>query len=364
MNPDEEKTILGEIVEDTSAYDVGALSIREGMSNGIKIYSIKFNYRVKAGTIGREEAVALKKIICQERVEPAIIYLFISSGGARIDHGIDALEELSSLVNCMKIDDGNILVSIVDGVAAGGAALLTFLSDIVLLVEKRSNLFIHGPKICKEIINREISPQELGGTHIHNEYTIRASYTVKSWEELTTVLPRIHKFIVDSISLKKRRIKALETRELKIRRGNRLREIIRNIFDRIVLELYPKTGREIISTLAYLGNTPVAVIGTDNSINMGRIGVPGLIKIRRSLGLIEKFRIPLIYIVDSPGLLDTPEEERKRIIDEFIHTLKYTRKYRDRTISVIYGGCYGPSYILFSSLNLSTSRVLIWRGQE
>src|SRR5690606_25767670 len=55
------------------------------------------------------------------------------------------------------------------GPCAGGAVYSPAMTDFIFMVDKTSYMFVTGPDVVKTVTHEEVTKDELGGAHTHNE---------------------------------------------------------------------------------------------------------------------------------------------------------------------------------------------------
>src|SRR6185436_17066766 len=58
-------------------------------------------------------------------------------------------------------------ISVMLGPCAGGAAYSPALTDLVIMVEKQSFMFLTGPEVIKAVTGEVIDAESLGGSNVH-----------------------------------------------------------------------------------------------------------------------------------------------------------------------------------------------------
>ena len=88
----------------------------------------------------------------------------MDSGGARIQEGVASLSGYASIFHNIIQSSGIIpQISVIMGPAAGGAVYSPALTDFVFMVNHTSYMFVTGPNVVKEVLNEDVSLEELGG---------------------------------------------------------------------------------------------------------------------------------------------------------------------------------------------------------
>ena len=80
-----------------------------------------------------------------------------------------------------------------------------------------------------------------------------------------------------------------------------------------MFELAPLYGRSLVTLLARMAGYPVAVISNDCRHFGGAQTAAGCEKMMRFIDLADTFHLPLIYLVDCPGFMISPESEKEGI---------------------------------------------------
>ena len=108
-----------------------------------------------------------------------------------------------------------------------------------------------------------------------------------------------------------------------------------------VFEMGQRWGRGVITSFARLDGWPVAVLASDPTFMAGSWTADGSDKARRFVELAEKFRLPLIHLVDNPGFQIGLEAEKaatiRRGVDAMIGVYKATIPWASIIIRKAYG---------------------------
>jgi acetyl-CoA carboxylase carboxyltransferase component/biotin carboxyl carrier protein len=94
-----------------------------------------------------------------------------------------------------------------------------------------------------------------------------------------------------------------------------IRELIRILADKdSVLELRPEFGISMITTFIRIEGHPFGLTANNNAYIGGAIDSPGSDKVARFWQLCDAFNIPIITLVDTPGMMVGPEVERTGLV--------------------------------------------------
>ena len=71
-------------------------------------------------------------------------------------------------------------VSLLMGPCAGGAVYSPALTDFVVMVDKKSYMFVTGPKVVRAVTSEDVDTETLGGGRVHAEKSGVAHFLVSS----------------------------------------------------------------------------------------------------------------------------------------------------------------------------------------
>jgi acetyl-CoA carboxylase carboxyltransferase component len=97
-----------------------------------------------------------------------------------------------------------------------------------------------------------------------------------------------------------------------------VRDVIGVLFDEgSVLELRRGFGPGMVTALARVDGKALGVIANDPSHLGGAIDAEGADKAARFMGLCDAFRVPLLFLADTPGFMVGPESEKTATVRHF-----------------------------------------------
>ena len=100
-----------------------------------------------------------------------------------------------------------------------------------------------------------------------------------------------------------------------LNRAYDVRDVIRVVTDReSFLEYSPRFARNLVTGLARIDGRTVVVMANQPSVMAGVLDVGAVIKAHKALTLCVELGLPLVSLVDVPGVLPTKEQEQRRIM--------------------------------------------------
>jgi acetyl-CoA carboxylase carboxyltransferase component len=123
---------------------------------------------VSGGSLGLGEAEKICALMDAAVERGCPIVGFLHSGGARIQEGVDSLAGYGEIFQRNVRYSGEVpQVSVVLGPCAGGAVYSPALTDFVVLVRDRAQMFITGPDVIRQSTGEQTDRESLGGAAVH-----------------------------------------------------------------------------------------------------------------------------------------------------------------------------------------------------
>jgi propionyl-CoA carboxylase beta chain len=301
----------------------------------------------------------------------------IDSGGARIQEGVKSMGGYAEIFRRNAQYSGVIpQISVMLGPCAGGAAYSPALTDLILMVEQHSYMFLTGPEVIRAVTGETIDLETLGGTQVHMALSGTAHLAAASEPEALALCRRVLGYLppnnvdnppyIPPADDPLRMDEALNSLvPLDPATPYSMHEVIGRIVDRdSFLELQPAWAGNAVVGLARLGGHSVGVVAQEPSVMAGVIDIDASDKIARFVRTCDCYNLPLVTFVDSPGFLPGADQEHRGIIR---HGAKVLYAYSEATvpkISVITRKAYGGAYVVMSSKYLGTDVNFAWPSAE
>ena len=263
-------------------------------------------------------------------------------------------------------------VAVVMGACAGGPALEAALATFSIMVEGNGMIAAGGPPVVKASTGVEVTKEELGGASIHVKGTgtidnavandIEALATVR---EFLAYLPTNSQcFPPSKQSVKKpagSNKKLIDILPESLRLPYDMHEVIEQIVDEgSFLEIKPQFGAALIVGLARLNGHPVGVTANQPQVRAGAVGAKEAQKFRKFIELCSSFHIPMVSLVDTPGVMTGPDSEREASLKHGL-AAAYARAWADiPSFSVILRKAFGFGGGLMTGQGCGQSLTLAW----
>lgn len=348
-----------------------------GQIDGRTVYVYAQDFTVHGGTLSEMQSHKICRVMDLALRNGTPIVGLIDSGGARIQEGVRSLGGYAEIFRRNALYSGVIpQISVMLGPCAGGAAYSPALTDMIIMVEEQSFMFLTGPQVIKTVTGEDVDTEHLGGSHVHTAISGNAHLATRSEEEALALCRRVVSyfpsnnvenppFIVpeDDPLRMDEELNSIVPIDPSIPYS--MHEVIQRVSDRdTFLEIQPEWAQNAIVGLARIGGHSAGIIAQEPSIMAGVIDIDAADKITRFVRMCDAFNIPLVTFVDSPGFLPGVDQEHRGIIR---HGAKVLYAYSEATvpkISVITRKAYGGAYVVMSSKYLGTDVNYAWPSAE
>ena len=310
-----------------------------------RVMAMSYDYMVLAGTQGKMNHAKKDRMfeIAEQNKLPTI--LFAEGGGGRPGDtdtsgvaGLDCLAftyfaQLSGLVPVIGITTGRCF--------AGNAVLLGC-CDIIIATED-SNIGVGGPAMIEGGGLGVFTPDEVGPMDVQVPNGV-VDISVKDEKEAVAVAKKYLSYFQGPIQ----DWKEPDARKLRFAvPENRLRYYdMRDIIDGIadidsVLEIRKDWAPGIITSFIRIEGKPVGVIANNPGHLSGAIDSPGADKGSRFIQLCDAFDIPILSLIDCPGIMVGPESEKTALIRHAARMFVVGANIETPLMSVVVRKAYG-----------------------
>ncbi|MDD5127228.1 MAG: carboxyl transferase domain-containing protein, partial [Dehalococcoidales bacterium] len=197
-------------------------------------------------------------------------------------------------------------------------------SDFVVMV-KGGAMGAAGPRIIREAIGENITPQELAGWEIHAKYTGQIGAFAEDEAEAFRIIKKFLSFMpshngeeapfLDSGDPPLRKLEKVDkiiTDQLN--RGYDMHRFIKMLVDNgDYLSIKDYWGRGVTTCLGRIGGMAVGIIANNPLYNAGAPDVAATEKEVHFLCLCDSFNIPIVWLADVPGMFPGTDSEKLKL---------------------------------------------------
>ena len=289
-----------------------------GKVSGQSIVAMSYDYTVLAGTQGGQNHRKKDRLFeLAESMRLPVVFLTEGGGGRPGDtdmmgvSGLDCLAflyfaELSGLVP---------LVGITVGYCFAGNAAMLGCCDVVIATAD-SNIGMGGPAMIEGGGLGVFDPHDIGPIEVQSANGVVDIVVPDEAAAVDAAKQYLGYFqgpTVDWTCADQRELRHVIPEDRK--RGYDVHEVIHGLFDTdSVLELRRDFGLGMVTAFARVEGRPVGVIANNPGHLAGAIDSDGSDKAARFLQLCDAFDMPVITLVDTPGMMVGPEVERTALV--------------------------------------------------
>ena len=359
------------------AYGDGVI-IGHGLIRGRLAFAYAQDFTVMGGSLGTVHAAKIMKIQDMALKMGAPMIGLIDSGGARIQDGVASLAGYAGIFYRNVQSSGVIpQISVIMGPAAGGAVYSPSITDFVFMTNQTSYMFVTGPNVVKEVLNEDVSFNDLGGAAIHSKKSGVAHMVYEDEEntlmgvrQMLSYLPSNNMENPPEMELSEDETPEFEERLRTIvpddaNKPYDVKDVVNLVVDkRSFYEISENYAQNVVIGFARLDGKVVGIIGNQPKVLAGTLDINSSVKGARFIRFCDAFNVPLLILEDVPGFLPGIDQEHNGIIR---HGAKMLYAFADSTvprITVILRKSYGGAYCVMNSKNLGGDFNFAWPTAE
>jgi acetyl-CoA carboxylase carboxyltransferase component len=288
-----------------------------GMIDGREACVLAQDYTVLGGSIGTVADRKMWRVVDRAADRGMPLVMMLEGGGHRIQDGMNAAHfaGASPIFNKLGRLSGwvpNVVTVMGQGFA--GPTAYAALADFVVMIKGQSTMGIAGPALVKAGTGGDISKEELGGEKRQASQQGIADLAVNTEEECLDAVKRYLGYFPKNAReplpispcndpVDRRDDKLLELVTANSRKVYDVRKVIKIIADKdSVFEKKPSYAKNMISCLARLNGRPVGFIANQPMHKGGVLDAAACEKAAHFIALCDAFGIPLVSLIDIPGI--------------------------------------------------------------
>lgn len=287
------------------------------------------------------------------------------SGGARIQEGVMSLAGYADIFLRNTLASGVVpQISVIMGPCAGGAVYSPAITDFILMVQKKSYMFITGPDVIKAVTHEEVTKEELGGAMTHATKSGVAHIVASDEDHVLLMVRELFGFMPSNnmedpplrltSDPQDRRDDALKTIvPLNPNKPYDIKEIIRHVVDDgYFFEIHEHYAPNIVVGFARFGGLAAGIVANQPAHLAGCLDTHSSKKAARFIRFCDAFNIPLVTFVDVPGFLPGTEQEFSGIIKDGAKLLFAYAESTVPKVTIITRKAYGGAYDVMASKHI------------
>ncbi|NUS42779.1 MAG: acyl-CoA carboxylase subunit beta [Mycobacteriaceae bacterium] len=346
-----------------------------GMIDGRPVAVVAHDQTVYGGSVAEAFGRKVQRLMQYAQRVGCPFITINDSAGARIQDAVASLHWFGLMCRGQEALSGLVpRISVMLGKCAAGAVYGPINTD-VLVATKDSYMFVTGPDVIRDATGEDVSIEELGGAAAQSEYGnlhhvtdteaeayawVRKylSYFPSSYgQQPPLVNPGIEPETTDSDRALNSIIPDADNA------GYDMHDVLLKLFDDgDFFEVGEQRAKNLITGFARVNGRPVGVIASQPMVLAGVIDARCSDKGAHFIQVCDAFDIPLVYVVDTPGVLPGVEEEKIGVIKRggrFFYSF-ITAATSVPIVTVVIRKAYGGAYALMGCKALGADIALAW----
>ncbi len=304
-----------------------------------------YDYTVLAGTQGMYNHYKMDRLLGVAAKKRLPVILFAEGGGGRpgdVDVQTVAGLHIMTFYEFAKLDGIVPRISIVSGYCFAGNAALAGASDIIIATENTS-IGMGGPAMVEGGGLGRFHPKEIGPAASQEANGV-IDVLVKDEQEAIQAAKRYLAYFQGSLSSYEVADQRLLRQFIPLNRKRvfDIREVVATLADKdSVFELSRGTAQSMFTALIRIEGHAIGVLANDAQYDAGAITSAGAAKAVRLLKRCQSFGIPVLSLVDTPGIMVGPEAEKSGTVKQAAELFKIGAKLTVPTFAVVLRRAYG-----------------------
>src|SRR5690625_2285679 len=348
-----------------------------GKIDGRPVYLFSQDFTVFGGALGEMHAKKIANVMDMAAKSGAPFIGLNDSGGARIQEGVTSLDGYGQIFYRNSIYSGVIpQISVIMGPSAGGAVYSPAITDVIIMAEKTSKMFITGPKVIETVTGEKITAEDLGGAKVHNTKSGNAHFSAKTEDEALDIVKKLLTYLPGS---NKEKPPIVEYNQEDDHYRSELAEIvpydttrpydIKSVINEIVdedsfFELHKDFAKNIVVGFARIKGQSVGLVCNQPRYMAGGLDIDSSDTAARFIRFCDSVHVPIITFEDVTGFFPGIKQEHGGIIR---HGAKILYAYSEATvpkITVIVRKAFGGAYVALNSKSIGADLVFAWPNAE
>ncbi len=343
-----------------------------GEVEGRPVFCYAQDPRFLGGSLGEVHAETIVRTLRMAGDAGAPVVGFVRSGGARLQEGHAALAGYGRIFRAsVELSRKVPQISILSGISAGGGAYSPALTDFVAMT-RDSRMFLTGPKVVAEAMGEEISMEELGGPKVHGRNGVAqivaadAEEAIERARHLLGLLPqRIGGPLPFAEPVAPDGTDPGIYVPSEQRKVYDVRDVAAAILDGgSFLELSPRWAPNMVTGVARLEGRPVGLVANQPRALGGVIDAAASEKAALFVEQCDRFRLPLLVFVDTPGFLPGRRQEEGAVIRHGASLLRAFAGASVPKLTLVLRKAFGGAAITMNSKDLGADLVFSWPGAQ
>lgn len=319
---------------------------------GRSVVVLAEDFTVKGGSIGHPNAAKRARLVRLSLEQQLPLVLMLDGAGERASNGSERYPVAPNDLQLVADLKGQVpVVTLVLGTSAGHGALTGMFADLIIMCEGAA-MFTAGPPLVEASMGFKATPEELGGAKMHTAQSGVAHNLAATEKEafeqaryFLSLLPQRAGEplpVLDHGQEDNSQDALLDLIPPAINQGYDMSKVIELLADeRSVFEMQPSYGRSLIVALARVAGMPCLFLANQPIFQAGAITTEAAEKAAHFIEVADAFGLPMISLVDNPGVMPGPDAERSGVLRAAGKMFAAQRRFQGQKIVVTLRKAFG-----------------------
>ncbi|MEM0954682.1 MAG: carboxyl transferase domain-containing protein [Pseudomonadota bacterium] len=320
--------------------------------NGRDLVLMVEDFTVLGGSIGHVNAAKRARLVRLADELSVPLVMMLEGAGERAGNTGERYPMAPSDLQLLADLRGKVpVICLVLGSSAGHGALCGMFADLLIMTNDAA-LFSAGPPLVQAATGQTIDAATLGGPDLHARgsgvvHQVAASEAA-AFDQARYVLSLLPSAVEQELPLadppatEPDREDLLELIPVALNQTYDVVRVIQHLVDAgSFFELQPEYGASLVIGLARLNGLPCLVMANQPAVMAGAVTAEAARKATHFLQVGSRFGLPLLSLVDNPGVMPGPAAERAGVLREAAAMFAAQRHYAGRKIVVTLRKAFG-----------------------
>lgn len=342
------------------------------------------DFTVLGGSMGTTGGLKTEAIGQQCIANGHPLVMLFDGGGHRIQEALDSRHFSFGATVSMRYETMCALSGWVPSVAAilgpgfAGPANYAAMSDFVVIVREIGTMGVAGPALVKIALGEDATKESLGAADLQAGAWGVADLAVDTEEEALAAVRRFLSYLPSNagelppvIEVNEAEVAPdpeplLDLVEANTRKAYDVRRVIEHIVDRdSTFEIKPDYAKNMVTSFARLGGRSIGIIANQPMVKAGTIDTAASEKAAHFVSLCDAFGVPLLYLIDMPGIMVGRAAEASGLIRRHARMLYELGHATVPRFTVVLRKGYGIGYVMMNGgREFAPDLNLIWPTAE
>ena len=320
-----------------------------GRINGVSAVAMAEDFTTKGGSIGHANAAKRSRLVRLATEQKLPLILMLEGAGERVGNNTERYPNVPNDLQLVADLKGTVpVITLVLGASAGHGALTGMFADFIVM-RKDAALFTAGPPLVALSLGVDISAEDLGGARVHAYESGVVHNVAESDQDAIDQAKRYLSFLSSgpeqATDNSPRELTSEALLDIIPPQANTpydMRLVIQTLVDQgDFFELQPLYGRAMLLGLGRVAGQAVMVMANQPMVLAGSIDTAAAQKAAHFIEVADQLGLPLISLIDNPGVLPGPQSEKAGILKAAGRMFYAQRRFRGRKIVVTLRKAYG-----------------------